>query len=101
MAKNMARIENGIVVNVEWWSDAKAESDTLKNYAGRTIMVGDSYSDGKFYRDGEEVLTDLEIIQKKVEELSSENANLVSAMSQLVEEVYNQDTNKDTNKETA
>lgn len=60
MAKSMARIEDGIVVNVEWCSDLTAETDTLKNIADRLVEVGDTYSDGKFYRDGEEILTSAE-----------------------------------------
>jgi hypothetical protein len=57
MAKSMARVENGIVVNIEWCSDRTSETDTLKNIEDRLIEVGDSYSDGKFYRDGEKILT--------------------------------------------
>lgn len=57
MAKNMARIENGIVVNVEWCSDRMAETDTLKNIKDRPVGIGDTYSEGKFYRDGAEILT--------------------------------------------
>ena len=57
MAKSMARIENGVVVNVEWYSDRTSETDTLKNIEDRLIEVGDTYSNGKFYRDGEEILT--------------------------------------------
>ena len=57
MAKSMARIENGSVVNIEWCSDVTAETDTLKNVDDRLIEVGDTYSKGKFYRDGEEILT--------------------------------------------
>lgn len=60
MAKNMARIDNGIVVNIEWCSDRMAETDTLKNFEGRSIGIGDTYSDGKFYRDGEEIMSTVE-----------------------------------------
>ena len=57
MAKSMARIENGVVTNVEWYSDRSSETDTLKDIEDRLIEVGDTYSEGKFYRDGEEILT--------------------------------------------
>ena len=60
MAKSMARIDDGIVVNVEWCSDRTSETDTLKNIEDRLIEVGDTYSEGKFYRDGEEILTTAE-----------------------------------------
>lgn len=56
MAKNMARIENGIVVNVEWCSDRMAETDTLKNTKDRPVANGDTYAEGKFYRNGELIL---------------------------------------------
>lgn len=60
MAKSMARIENSVVVNVEWCTDRTSETDTLKNVDDRIIETGDTYSDGKFYRDGEEILTTAE-----------------------------------------
>lgn len=60
MAKSMARIENGSVVNIEWCSDRTEEADTLKNIGDRIVEVGDTYSDGKFYRDGEEIFTTAE-----------------------------------------
>ena len=50
MAKNMARIENGIVVNVEWCSDRTADTDTLISVYDRPVTAGDQYIDGKFYK---------------------------------------------------
>lgn len=91
MAKNMARIENGIVVNVEWCSDNEPETEDLKNYDGFSICIGDSYSDGKFYRDGEEVLSDLEIAYQEINALAAQNIELTAAMAQMVEDVYSQD----------
>ena len=60
MAKNMARIKNGIVTNVEWCSDMTAETDTLKNINDRPVGIGDTYCDGIFYRDGEKIMTHVE-----------------------------------------
>lgn len=60
MAKNMARIENGVVVNIEWSSDRRTETDTLKNIEDRPVGIGDTYSEGKFYRNGEVILTTAE-----------------------------------------
>ena len=60
MAKNMARIENGIVVGVEWHSDRTADTDTLISVYDRPVTNGDKYIDGKFYRDDKEILTPLE-----------------------------------------
>ena len=73
MAKSMARIENGVVVNVEWCSDRTSETDTLKNIEDRLIELGDTYSEGKFYRDGEEILT---------------TADKLAAYEELINELY-------------
>lgn len=91
MAKNMARIESGIVTNIEWRSDFDPETEDTKNLNDLVVVIGDTYTDGKFYRDGEEVLSPLEYANKKNEELSSQIENLVAAMAQLVEDVYSQD----------
>lgn len=60
MAKNMARIENGSVVNIEWCSDRTAESNALKDPADRPVAIGDTYENGKFYRDGVEIISYVE-----------------------------------------
>ena len=60
MAKSMARIENSVVVNVEWCSDRAKETDTLKNIGDRHVVSGDTYKDGYFWRDGEKVLSETE-----------------------------------------
>ena len=60
MAKNMARIENGQVVNIEWSADSTPESDTLKDIADRPVDIGDTYENGKFYRKGIEVMSYVE-----------------------------------------
>lgn len=96
MAKNMARIKNGIVTNIEWCADLDLETDELKNVYDLTVKVGDSYSEGKFYRSGEVVLSALETVQKENTELSSQIENLIDAMAQLVEDVYTQDAEQNT-----
>ncbi len=68
MAKNMARIENGIVVNVEWCSDWAEDTDTLIPVYDRPVTAGDQYIDGKFYRNGKEIITPLEEAKKALEE---------------------------------
>ena len=65
MAKSMALIENGTVVNMLWCSDSQPETDTIINPADRPVGIGDTYSNGKFYRDGVEILTPLEEALKK------------------------------------
>ena len=96
MAKNMARIKNGIVTNIEWCADLDLETDGLKNVYDLPVEAGDSYSEGKFYRIGEVVLSALETVQKENTELSSQIENLIDAMAQLVEDVYTQDAEQDT-----
>ena len=60
MAKTMAVIDGGIVTNMIWCSDRQQETDTWKDPADRPITIGDTYRDGKWYRDGAEILTPLE-----------------------------------------
>lgn len=96
MAKNMARIKNGIVTNIEWCADLDLETDELKNVYDLPVEVGDSYDGGKFYRSGEVVLSALETAQKENTELSSQIENLIDAMAQLVEDVYTQDAEQGT-----
>ena len=72
MAKNMARIENGIVVNVEWCSDETPETDVLKNMGSYMAAIGDTYSDGFFYRNGERVLTNVEFTSRYYESIIAE-----------------------------
>lgn len=57
MAKTMARLENGKVVNLEWVVDNIAETETLKNIYNLQISIGDEYINGKFYRNGTEIVT--------------------------------------------
>lgn len=76
MAKSMAIITNNIITNMIWCSDAAKETDTRKDPMGRPVGIGDTYSDGKWYRDGVEILTPLEQAQKELEELKAENDNL-------------------------
>ena len=76
MAKNMAFVENGIVSNILWCADMETETDSLIDTADRPVAIGDSYESGKFYRNGEEVLTPLQEALKK-------NAEYEAAMSEI------------------
>jgi hypothetical protein len=76
MAKSMALIENGTVTNMLWCSDSQPETDTLKSPGERPVGIGDTYSGGKFYRDGVEILTPLEEALKK-------NAEYEAALSEI------------------
>ena len=76
MAKSMALVENGVVVNVLWCSDRESETEMLIDTADRPAAIGDSYESGKFYRNGEEVLTPLQAAMKK-------NAEYEAALSEI------------------
>ena len=80
MAKNMAAITNGIVTNVIWCSDSEQETDILKSPADRPVAIGDTYSDGKFYRDGVDILTPLEEAQKQIAEYEAALSEIETAL---------------------
>lgn len=76
MAKSMASIANGVVSNILWCADREPETDSLIDTADRPVAIGDSYESGKFYRNGEEVLTPLQEALKK-------NAEYEAALSEI------------------
>lgn len=76
MAKSMALIENSTVTNMLWCSASEPETEFLINPADRPVAIGDTYSNGKFYRDGVEILTPLEEALKK-------NAEYEAALSEI------------------
>ena len=80
MAKSMALIENGTVTNMLWCSDSEPETDILLDPADRPVAIGDTYSNGKFYRDGVEILTPLEEAQKKNIEYESALTEIETAL---------------------
>lgn len=80
MAKRFARINNGLVVNVEWCSDKTIESDVLKDPKDRPVAIGDTYENGMFYRDGMEVLTPLEEAQRLLAEYEAALAEIEVAL---------------------
>ena len=76
MAKSMARIKDGVVVNIEWHSSDTVDSDTLKEFPDLLVGIGDTYAEGRFYREGVMLLTPLE-------EASEENTELKAALKTL------------------
>ena len=68
MAKNMARLVDGVVVNLEWCSDSEPETAELREYEGYAIRIGDSWKNGKWMRDGAAVLTEAQIAAQVAEE---------------------------------
>lgn len=72
-----AWIENGVVTNTIVLNDRNAgDFPKAVKLGDRPVAIGDSYADGKFFRDGKEVLT-----------LAEENAALMAALETLGVEV--------------
>ena len=79
-----AWIEHGVVTNTIVLNDRNAgDFPKAVKLGDRPVAIGDSYADGKFFRDGKEVLT-----------LAEENAALRAALETLgVETEENVDEN--------
>ena len=84
MAKNMALLENGVVTNLLWCSDGEPETQVLIDCGELGVAIGDSYRSGKFYRDGQAVLSETEALR-------DQNAQLLETVAAMVEEVYESD----------
>lgn len=69
MAKTMALLENGTVTNMIWCSDDEPETEALIDPGQRPVGIGDTYTDGRFYRDGAEILTPLDAAYARLDEL--------------------------------
>ena len=80
MAKSMALIENGTMVNMLWCTDSEQETASLINPADRPVAIGDTYSNGKFYRGEVEILTPLETAQKQIAEYEAALSEIESAL---------------------
>lgn len=76
MAKTMAIVSAGTVANIIWCSDYEPETDMRKDPGDRPVGIGDTYSDGRWYRDGVEILTPMEEALKK-------NAEYEAALSEI------------------
>ena len=64
-----ALIDNGIVSNVIALNDRNASDFPTSVKLGELpVGIGDTYADGKFYRDGVEVLTPMEQAQAEMTE---------------------------------
>ena len=86
MAKNMARLEDGVVVNLEWCSDSAPETAELREYEGYAIRIGDSWENGKWMRDGAAVLTEAEIAAQAAEEEAARTAAAEQESAKKMEE---------------
>ena len=64
-----ALIDSGIVANIISLNDRNANDfPTAVKFGDRPVGIGDTYADGKFYRDGVEVLTQMEQAQAEMTE---------------------------------
>ena len=64
-----ALIESGVVTNVIVLNDRNASDFPAAVKLGdRPVGIGDTYADGKFYREGVEVLTPMEQAQAEITE---------------------------------
>ena len=64
-----ALIDNGIVTNIISLNDRNASDfPTAVKLGDRPVGICDTYADGKFYRDGVEVLTPMEQAQAEITE---------------------------------
>lgn len=86
MAKNMARLVDGVVVNLEWCSDSEPETAELREYEGYAIRIGDSWEDGKWMRDGAAVLTEAQIAAQVAAEEATRIAAAERESAQKMEE---------------
>ena len=64
-----AIVDNGAVTNIIALNDRNARDfPTAVKLCDRPVGIGDTYTDGKFYRDGVEVLTPMEQAQAEIDE---------------------------------
>ena len=63
-----AIVTDGIVTNVIALNDRNASDfPNAVKLSDRSVTIGDTYADGKFYRDGVEVLTPIEQAQVEID----------------------------------
>ena len=84
MAMIMARIISGTVTNIESWPDDQPEAVDLKYIGDKPVSIGDSYRNGKYFRNDEEILTPTEAANKALEK---ENQALIEALEVAAEEL--------------
>ena len=67
-----AIVTDGIVANVIVLNDRNANDfPTAVKLGDRPVAIGDTYTDGKFYREGVEVLTPMEQAQEEIDAYKS------------------------------
>ena len=82
-----AMVIEGKVTNIIEMDKRNEQYFSSAVYTGdRPVGIGDTYTDGKFYRDGVEVLTELE-------EANNEIDSLTQQLGEAVEQIYQADMN--------
>jgi len=67
---NYALIENGIVSNIIWlYPGNAADFPNAVPCGDYAVAIGDTYTEGVFYRDGERMLTPVEQAQAEQEDM--------------------------------
>ena len=69
---NYALIKDGYVVNIIWLSPSNAQDfpgAVVLN--GLPVQVGDAYSDGIFYRNGDRVLSPVEAVEAEMADMKA------------------------------
>lgn len=80
-----AMVLDGKVTNIIEMDKRNEQYFPCAVYTGsRPVGIGDIYSDGKFYRDGVEVITELEEANKEIDSLTQQ-------LGEAVETIYQTD----------
>lgn len=84
---NYALIENGIVRNIIWLYPGNAADFPAAVPCGDyPVSIGDTYTDGVFYRDGERLLTPIEQERAAAQEAIAETEAAEAAYREGVQE---------------
>lgn len=84
MIKTMAQIQNGVVSHIGRYIGRTPETETLVLVNDPMISVGDTYKDGKFYRDGKLISAPIEALYKELSEYSAAFTEIESALGVTV-----------------
>ena len=85
-----ALVENGTVTNIIEMDKRNEQFFPSAVYTGdRPVGMGDTYTDGHFYRDDVEVFTPLEEANNEIDSLTEELGNAVEAIYNSDMEVIN------------
>jgi len=72
-----AIVENGVVINIIWLYPSNAhEFPNAVPMDGKPISIGDTYKNGVFLRDGQPVLSALEVTRNELQQADQTIANL-------------------------